>query len=502
MWTPRTSRWASSTRWRGGGGRQQNLERISKEELYDFWLQISDQSFDARLQIFFDMSNVWKDFELTMLEDGSYKAICKHCKKDYVAGNRAGTSHLKYHIRVCPDIQSSRRRKFGSPKLDIPIFDQQRSREDFSRMVLAHGYSFNMAEHYYTGIFLYNLQPSFKLVHRTTLKDDCMKIYEEEKLKVYQVFEKQPGRFSLTSDMWTHTEMSGCMSITAYYIDDEWNFHKRLIGFAHVEVPQTDCLKVFYEVTKRVSGTKYPTLSLYFNDFYGIYLLLHEWQFRVNAFVASTVVPMVDKFEKYWDIANKLLEIATILDPRYKMKSIEYYYRLIYDPFVAELRIESARKSFLELFGEYASQPSQTSSDANSSRNFEAAVPSSAQSPSSLFATRLGLEKFIYESNSSRHSKSELEIYLEDPSSPGIGNSSFDILAWWRVNGPKYPIISRMARDILSVPLSTVASESTFSSAKRILDDYRCNQLSETIEAIMCSHDWLKGRHIPSAYFY
>jgi len=153
---------------------------------------------------------------------------------------------------------------------------------------------------------------------------------------------------------------------------------------------------------------------------------------------------------------------------------------LLYDPFLAELRIESARKSFLELFSEYASQPSQTSSDANSSRNFEAAVPSSSTQSSSLFATRLGLEKFIYESNSSLHSKSELEIYLEDP---------------------KYPIISRMARDILSVPLSTVASESIFSTAKRILDDYRCNLLPETIEAIMCSHDWLKGR-IPGAYFY
>jgi hypothetical protein len=35
--------------------RRQSLERITKEELYDFWLQISDQSFDARLQIFFDM---------------------------------------------------------------------------------------------------------------------------------------------------------------------------------------------------------------------------------------------------------------------------------------------------------------------------------------------------------------------------------------------------------------------------------------------------------------
>ncbi|KAG2556902.1 hypothetical protein PVAP13_8NG184201, partial [Panicum virgatum] len=88
-------------------------------------------------------SSVWKEFELTMLDDGTYKAICKHCKKDFVAGNRAGTSHLKYHIGVCSKLQS-KRRKFGSPKLDIPIFDQRCSRDDFSRMVLAHGYSFNM----------------------------------------------------------------------------------------------------------------------------------------------------------------------------------------------------------------------------------------------------------------------------------------------------------------------------------------------------------------------
>jgi len=83
-----------------------------------------------------------------------------------------------------------------------------------------------------------------------------------------------------------------------------------------------NCLKVFYEVRKRVSGTKYPTLSLYFNDFCGIYLLC-EWQFGVNTFVPSMAVPMVNKSWKYWDIANKLLETATILDPAYKMKSIK-----------------------------------------------------------------------------------------------------------------------------------------------------------------------------------
>ena len=35
--------------------RRQKLEKITKDELHDFWLLISDESFDARLQIFFDM---------------------------------------------------------------------------------------------------------------------------------------------------------------------------------------------------------------------------------------------------------------------------------------------------------------------------------------------------------------------------------------------------------------------------------------------------------------
>lgn len=38
-----------------GRRRRLKVEKINKDELYEFWLQISDQSFDSRLQIFFDM---------------------------------------------------------------------------------------------------------------------------------------------------------------------------------------------------------------------------------------------------------------------------------------------------------------------------------------------------------------------------------------------------------------------------------------------------------------
>ncbi|XP_055824145.1 respiratory burst oxidase homolog protein E-like isoform X2 [Solanum dulcamara] len=45
--------------------RRQKTAKITKPELHEFWLQISDQSFDARLQIFFDMADSNGDGKIT-----------------------------------------------------------------------------------------------------------------------------------------------------------------------------------------------------------------------------------------------------------------------------------------------------------------------------------------------------------------------------------------------------------------------------------------------------
>ncbi|KAL2503340.1 Riboflavin synthase-like superfamily protein [Forsythia ovata] len=45
--------------------RRQKTGRITKAELHEYWLQISDQSFDARLQIFFDMADSNGDGRIT-----------------------------------------------------------------------------------------------------------------------------------------------------------------------------------------------------------------------------------------------------------------------------------------------------------------------------------------------------------------------------------------------------------------------------------------------------
>ncbi|KAM5572340.1 respiratory burst oxidase [Rosa sericea] len=48
-----------------GRRRRLKVEKISKDELYEFWSQISDQSFDSRLQIFFDMVDKNEDGRIT-----------------------------------------------------------------------------------------------------------------------------------------------------------------------------------------------------------------------------------------------------------------------------------------------------------------------------------------------------------------------------------------------------------------------------------------------------
>ena len=42
-------------------------------------------------------------------------------------------------------------------------------------------------------------------------------------------------------------------------------------------------------------------------------------------------------------------------------------------------------------------------------------------------------------------------------------NAKLDILSCWKGNQFRYPKLAAMVRDVLSIPISTVASESTFS---------------------------------------
>ena len=110
-----------------------------------------------------------------------------------------------------------------------------------------------------------------------------------------------------------------------------------------------------------------------------------------------------------------------------------------------------------------------------------------------MFSIGDGLSDFdiyISEITSGQHLKSELDQYLEESLLPRV--HEFDVVGWWKLNRLKYPTLSKMAADILSIPVSTVAPDSVFDTENKKIDSYRGSLLPITLEALVCAKDWLQ----------
>lgn len=89
--------------------------------------------------------------------------------------------------------------------------------------------------------------------------------------------------------------------------------------------------------------------------------------------------------------------------------------------------------------------------------------------------------------------KTQLDLYLEEPKLDRKANPNLDVLAYWKENRGRYPELSSMARYVLSIPITTVASESSFSIGGRIIGKFQSSILPANAEAKLCARDWLCG---------
>ncbi|XP_058112092.1 zinc finger BED domain-containing protein RICESLEEPER 2 [Magnolia sinica] len=251
-------------------------------------------------------------------------------------------------------------------------------------------------------------------------------------------------------------------------------------------------LKVLYDAANVFTGMPNPTANIYFHEVWKIKLELSHATTSEDPFTRSVVGLMHEKFDGYWKDCCLILAIAVIMDPRFKMKLVEFSYTKIYGE-NAGTCIKTVNDGIHDLYLEYIAQPLPLTP----AYIEQGPAPNNGGMEGGTLLTSgdglLDFDVFISEMSSNQQTKSELDQYLEESLLPRI--QEFDILEWWKLNKLKYPTLSKMARDVLAISMSTVSSEFIFSTESRVLDDYRSTLRPETLQAVVCAKDWLQQQN-------
>ena len=240
-------------------------------------------------------------------------------------------------------------------------------------------------------------------------------------------------------------------------------------------------LETFWVATKVVSGSSYPTSNRYFHEIWNVKLLLIKQTKNKNKVIAPMVAEMQKKFDKYWNESFLANCIPIILDPRYKYGFVEFRLKQAYGHNVGD-HLKKVDNVIRDLFKEYSREMGDQVAHC-SDEEVDVDMVSEADNPLADWEAHLKVQK--------KQVTSELDRYLGEDLFPQ--KKDFDILGWWKMHAPKYPVLSCIARDVLAVQASNVASESAFSTGGRVVSDYRSRLTSETVEGLICLQDWLRA---------
>lgn len=141
--------------------------------------------------------------------------------------------------------------------------------------------------------------------------------------------------------------------------NEDWEF------YANIE----PILRSFAEVTIVLSGSNYPTANIFYPYIMNVKIAINNRAVKkddenLNAMGKA----MLDKFDKYWDSAyaivddanasrrkekNNVMVIATILDPRFKLKLVDYCFKELYGRDKGWRESDDIKNEFFDLYATY-----------------------------------------------------------------------------------------------------------------------------------------------------
>ncbi|KAM1985065.1 hypothetical protein ACFX16_013266 [Malus domestica] len=281
-------------------------------------------------------------------------------------------------------------------------------------------------------------------------------------------------------------------------------------------------LKVFYLITLKVSASNYPTSNTAVHDVIAVEreiekLFLPEYMQTggsVEVVLRDMAMSMRAKYRKYFgsiESLNQIFVVSLVLDPRFKLRHYMHLCRKQLHLPEEEIQKKSNEvKTLLKaMCDEYAYQAfgSQTQQKGRGGDLVVDDTTCSRVKPSSsvltenpmIFSQMMDDWEKELEDTEDIALAHEVDRYLLDTVEKVQHGSLFDVLKWWKLKGRStYPILALIAKDVLPIQVSTVASESAFSGGKRVIDPFRSSLLPQTVESLKSLQNWLRSEPISS----
>uniref|UniRef100_A0A803QCF8 Transposase n=1 Tax=Cannabis sativa TaxID=3483 RepID=A0A803QCF8_CANSA len=380
------------------------------------------------------------------------------------------------------------------------------------------------------------MEPKFNVASRTTITRDIMNLYLREKKNLRAIVVKKKKGVCLTTDTWRSCQNLDYVCLTAHFIDDSWVLHKKILSYCVVPNNKGDTLgkaieqclldwglERVFTITVDNSSSNNASVQYAKNT-------VNQWGgaiLRGASHILNLIVQ--DGVEEYDQSINKIRDVRPVKKYQKAFERMEFhdvgyvkefcsfvtktcpdendrqnarmftkFLKIFYD---TTLRLRAMAESMKEKYDKYWGKieglnllllvavlldPRHKEPFLNVCFEMMCGDSKKLQDILQIQQCDAKLKAVDFSNNKTEVDKYFIEACEND------NQSDFDILKWWKKNAGRFKILSMIAQDVFAMPVSTVASESAFSTGACVIDRYRSCLTPKAVQALICTQNWIQ----------